>query len=222
MIRCALFFTLALSVSAVRADDHTLNAAKTVPQGLSPAIAKLLAAEGFQVAAKKGAVVEIWLLKEVALKPDFKPGFTQMYPFASGQLLGALVVPEGAKFTDFRGQAMSPGTYTLRYGLQPMDGNHVGTSQTFDFMLALPAKGDVGTEPIKTFAELAKISAKAAGSAHPAIFSLLDPKAAEEKPKLVHDRPTDHWILSFAAKGKAADKSVDFKVRLVIVGQFEG
>jgi hypothetical protein len=182
----------------------------------------LLATEGYQVISAKGAVVEVWLLKEVALKPGFKPGFTQMYPFSPGQLLGALVIPKGGEYTDFRGQAMKAGTYTLRYGLQPMDGNHVGTSETYDFLLALSAKADTKTDPIKTVKELVKISAKAAGSAHPAIFSLLDPEEAEAKAKLEQDDFTEHWVLSFGAKGKAKDKRVDFKVRLVVVGQFEG
>lgn len=224
MSRCAILFTFAISLSLAnaQADDHQLKTTKSAPKGLSPAITKLLGTEGFQVALGKNAVVEVWLLKEVALKPGFKPGFTQMYPFSPGQLLGALVIPKGAEYTDFRGQAMKPGTYTLRYGLQPMDGNHVGTSETYDFLLALSAKGDTKTAPIKSFEELAKISAKAAGSAHPAIFSLLDPEEVKAKAKLEQDDFTEHWILSFMAKGKAKDKAVNYKVRLVVVGQFEG
>jgi hypothetical protein len=222
MFRFVLILALALSVTTARADDHKLKTTKTAPKGLSPAITKLLAKEGFQITGAKGAVVEVWLLNEVALKPGFKPGFTQMYPFSPGQLFGALVIPKGVEYTDFKGQAMKPGTYTLRYGLQPMDGNHVGTSETYDFVLALPAKGDVKTDPIKSIEDLIKISAKAAGSAHPAIFSLLDPEEAEAKAKLVQDDFTEHWVLSFGAKGKAKDKKVDFKIRMVVVGQFEG
>jgi hypothetical protein len=220
--RSLLAASLILAVSFVQADDHKLSAVKKGPEGLSPAIAKLLDPSGHQISGPDGPVVELWLLKGIELKEKFKPSSLQQYPLNPGQLLGAMRISKGADYTDFRGQQMKPGTYTMRYGLQPQDGNHVGTSETYDFMLALPAKTDVKTTPIKTFEELAEISAKAAGSTHPAIFSLLDPETASKEAKLTQDDFTEHWILSLASKAKAKDKAVDLKIRLVVVGESEG
>ena len=194
---------------------------KEAPKGLSPEIEKLIDAAGHQIHGEDGAVVELWLLKSMPIKPDFKSSAVQLYPFTPGQLLGAMRVPKGATYSDFRGQEIPGGTYTLRYGLQPEDGNHLGTSDTADFILALPAKIDTKPATIEDFYELAERSGKAAGSTHPAIFSLLDPAEAASEAKLVEDKSNDDWILNFAGKGEAKGKTSDVKIRLVVVGESE-
>jgi len=213
---------LLTSVAALRADEHELETIDEVPKGLSPAIEKQIDPEGYRVSSEKGAVVDLWLLKDVAVEPGFKSSLLKLYAFKPGQLIGALRIADGAEYTDFRGQEMNAGTYTLRYGLQPMDGNHVGTSETSDFLLALPAAIDTKADGIATKEELSEESAKAAGSTHPAIFSLVDPKRASRKAKLEFDDFTEHTILSFTGSAKEGDKSVKLKVRLVVVGQSEG
>ena len=217
-------FTLAailLSSSLTLADDYDLEELKETPEGLAPAMAKLLDVEGFRITGEKGPVVDLWLVKGVEVKPNFSPTFSQAYPFTPGQLLGALRVPKGGEYHDFRGQTLKEGTYTLRYGLQPMDGNHVGSSETYDFILALPAKSDTKLEPISMAKELAGHSAKAAGATHPAIFSLLDPSDAGRRAKVEQDSKTKHWILGLRHKGTADGKSETVKIRLVVVGESE-
>jgi len=221
-LRCVIAASLFLAGALAPADDHKLETITRGPEGLSPAIAKLVDANGHRISGPDGPMIEIWLLKSVQVKSGFKPTFTQMYPFSPGQLIGAMRINKGVEYSDFKGQQMAAGTYTLRYGLQPQDGNHVGTSETYDFLLALPAKGDTRTATIKNFQELAEISAKAAGSTHPAIFSLLDPEEVEGKAKLEQDGFTEHWVLNFAGKARADQKAVTLKVRLVVVGQSEG
>ena len=220
--RSLIATALILAPAFATAGDHKLKSVAKAPEGLAPVIAKLVDPAGHQIVGPDGAVIEIWLLKSVPVKPGFKPNFTQFYPFQPGQLLGAMRIPKGTEYTDFKGQQMQPGTYTLRYGLQPMDGNHVGTSETYDFILALPAKADTKTDAIEDFYELSEISAKSAGSTHPAILSLLDPAKVAKEPKLEEDSFTEHWILSFTAQGDAKGKKAELKVRLVVVGQFEG
>lgn len=220
-LRCLLSVSLLLGASLAAADDHELESVDKAPEGLSADITKLLDPAGIQITGDDEPLVEMWLLKSLTVKPKFKPSFTQMYPFTPGQLIGAIRVAEDVEYTDFRGQDIKAGVYTLRYGLQPMDGNHVGTSDTYDFLLALPAKFDQKPGPIPGPDELSEGSAKAAGSTHPAIFSLLDPSKVKKK-KLEHDDFNEHWILSVVGKGKAADEEVDVKVRLVVVGQSEG
>ena len=122
------------------------------------------------------------------------------------------------EYTDFRDQEIAPGIYTLRYGLQPEDGNHLGTSDTYDFILALPAKYDTKPATIEDFYELSERSGKAAGSTHPAIFSLLDPAKAGKETKLEEDTSNDDWVLTFTAKGDAKGKASEVKIRLVVIG----
>ena len=224
-IRILLTFALLMSTfslpGSATADDHKLKAVKEVPKGLSPEIEKLINATGHQIQSEDGPVVELWMLKSLPIKANFKSSPSQLYPFTPGQLLGAMRVPKGAEYTDFRDQEIAPGVYTLRYGLQPEDGNHLGTSETYDFILALPAKHDTKAATIDDFYELSERSGKAAGSTHPAIFSLLDPAEAGKETKLEEDTANDDWVLTFTAKGNAKGKAAALKVRLVVIGESE-
>lgn len=224
-IRVLLAVALLVSVFALpgtaTADDHKLKAVKEVPKGLSPEIEKLIDAAGHQILGEEGAVVELWLLKSLPIKSNFKSSAAQLYPFTPGQLLGAMRVPKGAEYTDFRDQEIAAGIYTLRYGLQPEDGNHLGTSDTADFILALPAKYDTKPATIDDFYELSERSGKAAGSTHPAIFSLLDPAKAGKETKLDEDTANDDWVLTFTAKGDAKGKATEVRIRLVVIGESE-
>ena len=214
-------FSVSCTTGSVSADDHKLKAVKEAPKGLSAEIEKLIDPAGHQIHGEDGAIVELWLLKSLPIKADFKSGALQLYPFTPGQLLGAMRVPRGAKYSDFRGQEIEAGTYTLRYGLQPEDGNHLGTSETADFILALPAKIDTKPATIEDFYELSERSGKAAGSTHPAIFSLLDPAEAGKGSKLDEDKSADDWVLTFTAKGNAKGKATEVRIRLVVIGESE-
>ena len=97
--------------------------------------------------------------------------------------------------------------------------DHLGTSEIADFILALPAKIDTKPATIEDFDKLSEHSGKAAGSTHPAIFSLLDPAKADKETGLKQDGSSDHWVLNFTGKGIAKGKKSDVKVRLVVVGE---
>ncbi|MCH8829456.1 MAG: hypothetical protein IID45_07760 [Planctomycetes bacterium] len=201
---------------------HSLSAVKTAPKGLSAKIAASINPVGHRIAGKKGTVCEIWFVKSLAVNPKFKPMLNVKYPLTSGQLVGALRVAPGVKFTDFRGTVMKPGVYTLRYGKQPADGNHIGTSEVYDFLLALPAKRDVDPKRVSLKDVLYQRSAKASGTTHPAIFSLLAPaKSKPAKPTLSHDKEKEFWILTAEAQGKANGQKVSVFVRLICIGKSE-
>lgn len=210
-----LFACCVLVFGAAAEPSHKLKTTEAAPKGVSDAIAKQLAKTGYQISGSDGPLVTVWLAQGVDVKADFKPNFTVNYPFKEGQLVGAIVVPEGATYTDFRGQELAPGAYTLRYGQQPMDGNHIGTSETADFFLALPAKEDTKPAPITMKDALTEQSAEAAGSTHPAIFSLQpNPKAGPAK--LTHNEDRDYWILEAEAGAKGGKK---VPVRMVVIGK---
>jgi len=219
-LRRLVLLLVTLTASFASAADPKLSRVEQTPEGLGADVAKVLDPKGYQLSGNKGAIVELWLAKEVSVKDGFKPSLAQLYPFQAGQLVGALRVPKGADFTDFRNQQMKPGVYTLRFGLQPADGNHVGTSETSDFLLALPGMTDTSADPIKPDA-LAKASAKASGATHPAIFSLVDSKTASAEPKL-EKQGSENFVLSLTVSGKNKDGVVPVKLRLIVIGHAEG
>ena len=214
----ALFITVVQNGIAAAEPAKLIPVAKT-PAGISPAIAQVLNPQGQQVMSGSTAVCSIWLVKELPVKPDFKPTLAVKYPLIPGQLVGLLEV--SGEFTDFRGQDVAAGVYTLRYGQQPVDGNHVGTSDLSDFLLAVPAKSDEDPGLPKSTEALFKLSAKVAGSNHPAIYSLLPPKEGEKSPNIVFEKAKEYLILNLATSGQSKEQTVAVPLRLIIVGKSE-
>jgi hypothetical protein len=199
-------------VSTIRAEDYKLEKAGAVPGGLTAEVSQALGTDGYRVSGPDGPMIDLWLAKDIAAKKDFKPTLNVKYPFQPGQLVGVLQVNQGTAFSDFRKQPIAPGLYTVRYGQQPQDGNHVGTSDFSDFLLALPAKDDKSAKGIDNVKDLQAKSISAAGTSHPAILQLLPNEDQPADAKLVHDADHEFWLLEFST-GKPP---VPFK--LVVVG----
>ncbi len=215
MFLALIFAALWSSAGFVRADGK-LEDVSGLPEGLSKEVAAVVDAKGQRVVDKAGVVCAVWLIKEVSTKANFKPTLSVKYPFAPGELLGVLQVQAKSKYTDFRGQEIKAGVYTLRYGQQPEDGNHVGTSDLADFLLAIPAAVDTDPKPIEKFDALSQRSAKTAGSTHPAIFSLLPSEKPVEKPTLTHNAAKEHTMLSTTISAKGGTKVA---LRMVVIGK---
>jgi hypothetical protein len=201
------------------ADDYKVAAAEqTLPEEVAADIAKLMTPESYKVTNGKRTICELWLRSAVPVQADFAPTDTVLYPFEVGQLVG--VVRFARKTTDFRNQEIAAGVYTLRYGLQPVDGNHVGTSETRDFLLLLPAGED--KDPAKLEMEnLYKLSRDAAETTHPAIMPLRAVSPDLEKaPAMVHDEAAELW--SVVVKGTTTtgnpEQTESKMIQLVVVG----
>ena len=82
---------------------------------------------------------------------------------------------------DYRDQTIAKGVYTIRYGLQPVNGDHLGVSPFRDYALLLPAAKDktVASLPRK---QLEDQSAESAGTSHPAVFFMLDVPGRRPRP----------------------------------------
>jgi len=218
-MRCLLSCALVLlTASAALAADHMVEVLKEAPpaDALSADVVSKLAPEGAKVMRGSRTVGTYWLAKEWPTKAGFKPSSTVLYPFEVGQLIGAIRFK--SKSADFRGQEIPSGVYTIRYALQPEDGNHVGTSVTRDFFVLLSAEQDTSSKTLPQ-ADLFKLSAAAAGTAHPAMLSLVAPAAGAESPSLRHAEELDWWILHLQGVGSADGKSMPLPVEFVVVGK---
>jgi hypothetical protein len=190
------------------------------PSGFSAAVQKSLGAEGYGLMDATGkTVAEIWLRKAVpASAKPVGPKGAVLYPnLAEGELLGALrFVKEGH---DYRDQSIPPGLYTMRYGLQPENGDHLGVSVYRDYALILPAGKDTGLAPPPEKA-LHTGSAESAGANHPAVFLLqAAPKDAKDA-AIVRDESKNLWgvILNLGLSVKDDSAPVSMPVQLIIVG----
>ncbi len=137
--------------------------------GTSPEVAQAVEQKGYQVTLDDGWSANLWFARGLEISSYAAAG--ALYPdLANGQFVGVVTFPKGA--SDFRGQALPAGTYTLRYQSIPQDANHMGVSPNPDFLLAIPVASDAdpaGNLPLKL---LVALSAKSTGTNHPAVFAM--------------------------------------------------
>ena len=183
---------------------------------LAEDVRSLLNSTGYRVVrGGSRTICEIWLCKEWRVNAGFEPTSEVLYPFEPGQLIGVLRFRR--RDSDFRDQTISRGVYTLRYGQQPVDGNHEGTSPTRDFLLLVNAETDQTPDPMAT-EMLLEASAEAAGSSHPAMLCLQQQKGSGAEANIRHDENRDWWIARLTGKAAAGDARMDLALELVVAG----
>ncbi len=214
---CFALLLISLATTIAVGQDYSVELIEQPPQAedLTPELAKQFAANGYRVKRDSSRTVcEIWLRKDLEVTANFVPANGRLYPFQPGQLIG--LAHYARKSSDFREQTIASGWYTLRFELQPIDGNHVGTSPTRDFLLLVAAEHDEADKDWD-LEELQSLSSEAAGSSHPAMICLQEP-VQDAKPLVRHNAETDWWLLHIVAKGQADGKTVALPIDLVVEG----
>lgn len=187
-----------LLASALFAADFSIETLREeAPKEIAAPIREALQKEAIRVLGKGGKpLLDLWLRKDLAQKktegkPPSSVHFSQI---EGGSLLGVVRVHK--KHADFRDATLPAGVFTLRYGLQPVDGNHVGTADSRDFALLCPLAEDLQIDPISSQKKLEEWSAKVSGSRHPSVLYLLPRTEKRETfPALAHDSEKDWRIL---------------------------
>jgi hypothetical protein len=191
------------------------------PAALAGEFKEALGGSGYRVVDDQGkSYAEFWLRRTVpATKRPAGPDGAILFPvLMEGELFGALRYPgEGH---DYRDQTIAKGVYTLRYGLQPVNGDHLGVSTYRDYALLVPAAKDkaVADLPQK---RLEQQSSESAGTSHPAVLMLLAaPAGSTAEPAVVHDATLNTWgaivPLNLAVKGESSQ--VPLPIQLILVG----
>ena len=153
---------------------------------------------------------ELWLRKSVPSQN--KKSDVAAYPqFAESVMVGVVHFLQDA--SDFRGHKIPAGFYTLRYGLMPDDGNHLGAAPNPDFLLAIPASSDPDPNATFKFQDLVALSAKTASTKHPAPLSLV-PADKPGAASVARD-DQDHWVFSTTVKLSSGE---ELPLALVVKG----
>ncbi|MEK6302094.1 MAG: hypothetical protein AABO41_15400 [Acidobacteriota bacterium] len=178
--------------------------------GASDALKKALQPGGSRISLADGAYCDIWLRAGVpAGKTDTQGAvYTTL---GESALIGVVAFVRAT--TDFRGQPLKPGAYSLRYGLHPTDGNHMGISPIRDFLVLIPVASDQNPDAQFKFEELMKMSSKASGTNHPAVLSL----AQADKSGSPAVAPNDHGQLVFSSKLKTQSGS-ELPIAFIVKG----
>jgi hypothetical protein len=192
------------------------------PSSLAAEIRAVLSDSGVRIVDDQGkSFAEIWLRRAIPAseKPGNPKGAVQFPFLADGELLG--LCQFAVEGHDYRDQAIAKGIYTMRYGLQPVNGDHLGVSTYRDYSLLLPSSKDqaVAAPPHK---QLEERSAESAGTSHPACFLLLTAPADASKtdPAMIQDAEKSTWsvVLPLGIQVKGQNGPIVFPVSLVVVG----
>lgn len=183
-----LRFAVLLLASCAAFAQYKVEPAGEPPPEVAPDILVTLSKSGTRIETETGSTLaEIWMrasAPRVPPPPKANP-FPQIIP--SGALVG--VVRLAGRGSDMRGQAISPGAYTLRY----LGASTEADLQHRDFVLLIPASLDKSTRTMTHFDVLLDQSRKASGTAKPAMFGFW--KAGSDfKPGIEKSGAAD-WIL---------------------------
>jgi hypothetical protein len=161
-----LLASVALSASAT-AQVQRIGALSAA--GASDELKHAVEDRGYRVTLDDGWTAEFWFAKQLKTATKDVPG--ALYPeLTNAEFVGVVSLPKG--MTDFRGQAIPAGAYTLRYQLLPQDGNHLGVAPNPDFLLAIPVTSDRDSEQRYLYKKLIALSAQSTGTSHPAVIAM--------------------------------------------------
>jgi hypothetical protein len=217
-LRALVSFCVLISTGPAVAEFLVRCSEKTPPAELGSSIRESLQHKSVQVMDGGQPVYEFWLRKELPLKsvPGSPAKALESVPEAT--LFGAVMVH--GKRRDYRDDEINPGVYTLRFGLQPEDGDHLGTAPFPFFLVMIPAKSDDSLDGIKAYKPMVKASGRNTASGHPNILSLRPPGSAEgEWPRLTEPEAEHRAVvLKIPARPPGAAAPTELGLELVVQG----
>jgi hypothetical protein len=213
-----LIFAILFFCVQLQAAEMKLETASSMPEGVPSSLAALFQQPGARVLTGEGKVwCELWVRKELpkAAQPAApKAKYGDLY---TGLLVGLMNFPANA--SDYRGQQVKAGTYTLRYALIPQDGNHMGASPILDFLLLTPIQEDNQAADAEiAFKDLIILSRKTTGTNHPAAILMSHPPESISQPALEQD-DLEHWFYKTKVQLKP---SGELLLGVVVFGKSEG
>ena len=201
-----MLLAVALLLLQSTADLPATKHGDPLPAQLAPAVAAQLAPGGVRVTVGANALT-FWFVRQLpapaAAWSDVK----------EGALVGAVRIDKD--FRDIRGRVVKAGTFTMRYGIQPANGDHLGVSPYREFILLSPVALDTDPAP-RGHDGTVEISKEAIGGSHPAVLSL-DPPVASAAPLSVTTTELGHKAIVLEVP--TAGGSLRFG--LVLIGKIE-
>jgi hypothetical protein len=168
----ALLFTILSSILAVSLSAASVERTGSLSASAASAeVRQAIDPKGYRVTLDDGWTADFWFARALPTTDTNKDAAGALYPVLSnGEFAGVVTFPKGA--SDYRGQSVPAGTYTLRYQYMPQDANHMGVSPNPDFLLAIPIASDTTPLDNMPFKRLVTLSATTTGTPHPAVFAM--------------------------------------------------
>ncbi len=173
LLRSFALSLLCLGASVPLTGDPTLSeerkalATDELPDWLAP----LLQTEGLHVVDGGEPMVTFWLRRELPTQEPSSEFGVDFQKFPPGAVIG--LVSFERDWSDYRKRVVAKGLYTMRYGVQPADGDHTGQTYFRDFLMLLPLASDEfppeGQDDPEPLVEVSKL---ATGTEHPGVIAL--------------------------------------------------
>jgi len=204
---------------AARSADYSVKTAdKPVPNTVGESIRGVLQNKAIQLVSGDKPAIEAWLRQEVPLKS--KPSGDALLSIPETTVMGVLAIQEKG-MQDYKGNDIPAGTYTARFGLQPQDGDHLGTADFNSFLVLIPADSDKELNGIDKFKPMVKASGKVTSSGHPVVISLRPASGGGDAPALTEPAP-EHKAIRLKLPGKVTGGSDKADVSFDLVFQGKG
>lgn len=206
-----------LACGVARAEDLPKVEAKELapPAGLAASLKPLLGKTAYTVVQDGEPVAIYWLRQEVPVTTTEDPVGYDKVP--EGEFVGVVEIKKEG-LTDFRDQKLPAGIFTMRLGIQPQDGNHMGVAPTPEFLCLVPIAKDPDVKAI-AHDDLMKLSKLAANTGHPTVLYL---QPFTEKPSLafplVNTNADSHIVLNLQTKAKGPDKTIAWPIGIIVIG----
>lgn len=187
---------------------------EAVPAGLASAVASALTPGGVRVLAGT-TTIDFWFVKALPLKAGSDA--SAWTDAEEGALVGAVRV--SAEFPDIRGRIIKPGVYTLRYGIQPENGDHLGVSPFRQFLLLSPSALDGEGAP-RGHDGVVELSKRAIGGSHPAVWSI-DPPVTDKALFATHVTELQHDALIVEIPVQRGSQPGTMRFGIVLIGKID-
>ena len=186
------------------------------PDAVASAISQKLSADGVRVSVNPATTLEFWWVSGLPLKAGATAA--SWADVEEGSLVGAVKIP--GDFRDIRGRVIKAGVYTLRYGIQPQNGDHLGVSPYREFLLLSPAAADQDPAP-RGHDGTIEISKQSIGGSHPGVWSV-DPPVASGAALSLHKTELGHdAVIMEVPVVRDGKPSGSLKFGLVLIGKIE-
>ena len=200
-------FALFLAVNFVTAADYSLQLAeKSAPKQIGESIRGVLQPKAIQLMKGDKPALELWLRQEIPLKSKVESGKDAIASVGETTLIGVISIQSALQ--DYKGNDIPAGTYTARFGLQPQDGDHLGSADYPYFVVLIPTDSDKEPGGIDKYKPMVKASGKVIPSGHPAVLSLRPASPGGKLPRIEEPAPEHSAIrLEVPAKAPEGDKT---------------
>lgn len=209
----------AVTLTTAMADYQIKVEEEAPPTEVSESIVGTLQPKVVRLFNDDKPVYDFWFRQEIPLKSEPESPAKVLDAIRETTLIGLAIAHADPR--DYKDNEVLKGACTMRFGIIPDDGDHLGTSEHSYFLVLIPTKHDQGANGITRYKQMVKASGRDTSTEHPVVLSLWPVSSANaEAPKLTEPAP-DHKGIRIAVPGKVGDseKTVTIVFDLVFEGK---